>query len=451
MTERKIHQSMEAEQAVLGALLIDNEALERVSDVLTVEDFYHDAHRVIYQHILTMVEKGEPADIVTVSASIEAAGHLPGIGGFAYIVALAESVPSVLNARYYAGVVLEKYTLRKIDSLTHSVTSETQKSRNSMEIIELVNAETQKLSDRKHSLNQGFKVLKALLLENIQDLTDLTARSDFSGVSGLPTGLLDLDQITSGMQPGDLIVVAGRPSMGKTALAMNIAESAAVQEKKTVAVFSMEMQSKSISARILGSVAKVNSEAMRNGRLSDTDWERLSVAIGKINEAPLHIDETPALSVLQLAARAKRLRARVGDIGLIVVDYIQLMATSSTRKSDTKANEVAEITRGLKALAKELNCPIIALSQLNRNLELRPNKRPIMSDLRESGAIEQDADVILFIYRDEVYHPDSDDKGIAEIIIAKQRNGRVGTIKTAFQGEYTRFTNLIINNNERPF
>lgn len=445
MNDKKIHFSIESEQAVLGALMIDNEVLERVSDVLTVADFYHDAHKVIYSQILKLIDELTPADVITVSEALRDAGLLESIGAMPYIVKLADGVPGASNARYYAKIVLEKATLRKIDELSAEAVDATGSPLSSKDVINSMQLEYQKLLDRQESLDQGFKAIKPLLMQNVESLQDRYANfkeGTTVAEDSIETGFNSLDEITHGLRPGELIIVAGRPSMGKTAFSMNIAEYAAINNKKSVAIFSMEMQATDISCRLIGSVGRIDSGALRSGNLGDNDWERLSVALGKLNETKINIDETPALTVSQLSSRAKRLKAKIGKLDLIIVDYIQLMGSNKLNKNETRANEVAEITKGLKRLAKELQVPIIALSQLNRDLEKRPNKRPQMSDLRESGAIEQDADLILFLYRDEIYNPDSEQKGIAEIIIGKQRNGRIGTVRTAFHGEYTRFENL---------
>lgn len=440
----KSHYSIEAEQAVLGALLFDNAALDVISDVITREDFYDHYHSNIYKTIQNIVNGGEIADELTVASSMEfIVDREDPDQGMPYLQKCLEGCFGIANARKYSKIVLEKSVLRKIAALSMGMYGDTESKKTSSEIIASVQEEIQKLLERQNSIEEGFKSFKDLLNENVSDLQELYANKDIGGISGLETGIKELDDITNGFQNSELIIVAGRPSMGKTALCMNIAEHVAVKVKKTVAVFSMEMQDKSLSLRTIGSNARINSEVLRSGHLEDNDWEKLSLGVGRLSDCPIYIDDTAALNAYQIASKAKALKKRLGDIGLIVIDYLQLMASIKKGKNnDTRANELAETTRALKQLAKELQCPIVVLSQLNRDLEKRPNKRPQMSDLRESGAIEQDADLILFIYRDEVYNETTEHKGIAEIIIGKQRNGRIGTVRTAFIGEYTRFENL---------
>lgn len=440
----KSHYSIEAEQAVLGALLFDNASLDVISDVITHEDFYDPYHASIYKTIQTIVNGGEIADELTVASSMEfIVDRDDPDQGMPYLQKCLEGCFGIANARKYSKIVLEKSTLRQIAALSMGMYGATESKKTSTEIINSVQDAIQKLIERQNSIEEGFKKFKDLLNENVSDLQELYASKDLGGISGLETGIKELDDITNGFQKSDLIIIAGRPSMGKTALCMNIAEHVATKVNKSVAVFSMEMQDKSISLRTLGSNARINSEVLRSGDLKDSDWEKLSLGLGKLSDVPIYVDDAPALNAYQIASKAKALKKKIGEVGLIVIDYLQLMASIKKGKNDTRANELAETTRALKQLAKELQCPVVVLSQLNRDLEKRPNKRPQMSDLRESGAIEQDADLILFIYRDEVYNKDTtQDKGIAEIIIGKQRNGRIGTIRTAFIGEYTRFENL---------
>jgi replicative DNA helicase len=361
----------------------------------------------------------------------------------AYLGALVENVPTAANIRRYAEIVRERAILRRLaaaggeiaDSAYHPL------GRSVREILD--HAETKVFEIAEHGARgqQGFQEIRPLLTQVVERIEFLYNRDNPSDVTGVATGFTDLDRMTSGLQEGDLVVIAGRPSMGKTALALNIGEHIALTSKMPVAIFSMEMGATQLAMRLMGSVGRLDQHKIRTGRLSNDDWERLSGALGRLNDAPIHIDETPALNALELRARARRLsRQYGGKLGAIVVDYLQLM--QAVGEGENRATEISEISRSLKALAKELKVPVMALSQLNRSLEQRPNKRPVMSDLRESGAIEQDADVILFIYRDEVYNPDTQDKGIAEIIIGKQRNGPIGAVRLAFLGEYTRFENL---------
>ena len=434
--------SVEAEQAVLGGLLLDNQAWDRIADLVGEEDFYRQDHRQILRAIALLIDAGKPADAVTVAEALRGRGELENAGGLAYLAALAGNTPSAANIRRYAEIVRERAVLRRlVDTATQIADSAyAPAGRNASQLLDEAEARVFEIAEAGHRGGGGFQKLKPLLVQAMERIDELYHRDSDSDVTGVPTGFTDLDSKTSGLQPGDLVIVAGRPSMGKTAFSLNIAESVAIDLGLPVAVFSMEMASQQLVMRMLGSVGKLDQHKLRTGRLEEDDWPRLTHALAKLDEAPLFIDETPALNALELRARARRLMRECGKLGLIVVDYLQLMSASS--QGENRATEISEISRSLKALAKELHCPVIALSQLNRSLEQRPNKRPVMSDLRESGAIEQDADVILFIYRDEVYNPDSQDKGRAEVIIGKQRNGPIGSVGLAFLGQYTRFENL---------
>ena len=433
--------SIEAEQALLGGLLLDNTAWDKIGDFVAEADFYRADHRLIYQHVARLIEASKPADVVTVTEALERAGKLNDAGGLPYLAALAQNTPSAVNIRRYAEIVRDRAVLRQLVSvgaeISESALSPLGKS--AEELINDAEARVFAISEQGARGRQGFVEIRPLIAQVVERIDQL--HSNPSEITGLATGYTDLDRMTSGLQPGDLVIVAGRPSMGKTALALNIAEHLCLVERLPVAVFSMEMSGTQLVTRMIGSVAKVDQLKVRTGRIADEEWPRLTDAWGRLNEAPLFIDESPALNALELRARARRLHRQVGGpgLGLIVIDYLQLM--SATSHGENRATEISEISRSLKALAKELSVPVIALSQLNRSLEQRPNKRPVMSDLRESGAIEQDADVIFFIYRDEVYNPDSPDKGVAEIIIGKQRNGPIGTVKLTFQGQFTRFEN----------
>jgi len=434
--------SLEAEQSVLGGLMLENAAFERIADLLTEADFYAGAHRRIFRHIVLLLEKNRTADILTVDDSIKNSADRDETGGLAYLGTLAQGTPSAHNIRRYAEIVRERALLRRgIEAFTDCIDSFMNPGgRDVPQLLDEAESKVMAISEAGARKGMGFLELNPLLSQVMERLDELYQRDDKSDVIGVSTGFLDLDHETSGLQDSDLIIVAGRPSMGKTAFALNIAEHVALVNNLPVGVFSMEMSGHQLAMRLLGSVGRINQHQLRTGRLTDEDWNRLTNAVGRLNGAPLHIDETPALTALELRARARRLQRQYGKLGLIVVDYLQLMQASSG-KGENRATEISEISRSLKALAKELHCPVVALSQLNRGLEQRPNKRPIMSDLRESGAIEQDADLILFIYRDEVYNPDAAEKGKSEIIIAKQRSGPIGTINLTFLGQYTKFEN----------
>lgn len=434
--------SVEAEQSVLGGLLLENTAWERIADLITERDFYRHDHRQIYRHITKLLDGSKPADVVTVSESLENSNELTTVGGLAYLGALAQNTPSAANIRRYAEIVRDRAILRGLVEVGTAIADSAYNpsGRSAAELLDEAEGKVFKIAEAGARGKQGFMELQPLLTQVVERIDMLFQRDNPSDITGIPTGFVDLDRMTSGLQPGDLVIVAGRPSMGKTAFALNMAENVALDSGLPVAVFSMEMAGTQLVMRMMGSVGKLDQHKVRTGRLQDDDWERLTYAVGKLNDAPMYIDESAALTALDLRARARRLHRQCGKLGLIVIDYLQLMSGST--QGENRATEISEISRSLKALAKELDVPVVALSQLNRSLEQRPNKRPVMSDLRESGAIEQDADVILFIYRDEVYNPETPEKGISEIIIGKQRNGPIGTVRLAFQGEYTRFENL---------
>jgi replicative DNA helicase len=433
--------SVEAEQSVLGGLLLDNKAWERIADRLREEDFYRYDHRLIYQHISRLIEASHPADVVTVYDSLVSSGKGDEVGGLSYLNDLAQSVPSAGNIARYAELVRERAILRYLISVTDEIAESAfnPAGRETGQLLDEAESRIFAIAQEGNRGSQGFVELQTVLTKVVGRIDELYHRDNPSDITGVPTGFHDLDSRTSGLQPGDLIIIAGRPSMGKTSLALNIGEYVAIDHGLPVAVFSMEMGGSQLAMRLLSSVGRLDQHRVRTGRLTDEDWPRLTHAIQKMQETQLFIDETPALNTLELRARARRLSRECGQLGLIIIDYLQLMSAASA--GENRATEISEISRSLKALAKELNVPVIALSQLNRSLEQRPNKRPVMSDLRESGAIEQDADVILFIYRDEVYNADSPDKGTAEIIIGKQRNGPIGTLRLTFVGEYTKFEN----------
>jgi replicative DNA helicase len=433
--------SIEAEQSVLGGLLLDNAAWDRIADFISAEDFYRYDHRIIFQQIVKLINATRPADVITVYESLTSLGKAEEIGGLAYLNALAQNTPSAANIRRYAEIVRDRGVLRQLITVADEISGKAFNPQG-QEVKQLLDEAESKIfaiAEEGARGAQGWVSIQPLLTQVVERIDELYNRDNQNEITGVPTGFVDLDGMTSGLQPGDLIIVAGRPSMGKTAFSLNIGENVAIESGLPVAVFSMEMGGTQLAMRMLGSVGRLDQSRLRVGKLNDEDWPRLTHAIQKMNEAQLYIDETPALSPIELRARARRLSRQCGKLGLIIIDYLQLMSGNSS--GENRATEISEISRSLKGLAKELNCPVIALSQLNRSLEQRPNKRPVMSDLRESGAIEQDADVIMFIYRDQVYNPDSPDKGTAEIIIGKQRNGPIGAVRLTFQGQFTKFEN----------
>ena len=433
-------QSIEAEQAVLGGLMLAPEAFDRVADLLVDGDFYRRDHQLIYRAIRELSEKNRPFDAVTLGEWFQAMGQAELVADGAYLVELANTTPSAANIRAYADIVRDKAVLRQLIEVGTGIVNDgfQPEGRESGEILASAEQAVFAIAEAGARGRQDFVPVKTALREAFDVLQQRAEKG--GSVTGLPTGYTEFDQMTSGLQPTDLLILAARPSMGKTTLALNIAEYAALKSRKAVAVFSMEMSASQLALRMISSVGRVNASRLRSGDLEDEDWSRVSSAIGLMREVKVFIDDTPALSPEVLRAKARRLK-REHDLGLIVIDYLQLMQVPGN--SENRATEISEISRSLKALAKELNVPVIALSQLNRSLETRTDKRPVMADLRESGAIEQDADVIVFIYRDEYYNKDaSPDKGLAEIIIGKQRNGPTGSFKLKFFGEYTRFDNL---------
>ncbi|OXR49298.1 MULTISPECIES: replicative DNA helicase [unclassified Pusillimonas] len=434
--------SIEAEQSVLGGLLLDNAAFDRITDVVGEDDFYRFDHRIIWQHITRLISLARPADVVTVYESLSSAGKGEEVGGLAYLNALAHNTPSAANIRRYAEIVRERSMLRKLVSVADEIAAAAfnPQGKEARQLLDEAESRVFQIAQEGARGATGFQEIQPLLTQVVERIDELYHREGGSDITGVPTGFSDLDRMTSGLQAGDLVIVAGRPSMGKTSFSMNIGEHVAIEQGLPVAVFSMEMGAVQLAMRMVGSVGMLDQHRMRTGKLTTEDWPRLTHAVQQVQEAQIYIDETPALSSMEVRARARRLARQCGQLGLIIIDYMQLMSANSA--GENRATEISEISRSLKGLAKELNCPLIALSQLNRSLEQRPNKRPVMSDLRESGAIEQDADLILFIYRDEVYNPDSPDKGTAEIIIGKQRNGPIGTVRLTFQGASTRFLNF---------
>ncbi len=439
--------SVEAESSVLGGLLLDNGAWDRVSDLLKEGDFYRYEHRMVFGAIGILINASKPADVITVFEQLQNQGRSEEVGGLAYLNSLAQYVPSAGNIRRYAEIVRERSILRKLVSASDEISASafSPKGRPVATILDEAEQKIFNIGEEGARTKQGFQAMDSLvvaLLDRVQEMAD-----NPNDVTGVPTGFYDLDRLTAGFQAGDLIVLAARPSMGKTALAINIAEHVALIEGLPVAVFSMEMGAAQLAVRIVGSIGRIDQSHLRTGKLTDEEWPRLTEAIEKLRTISLHIDETAGLTSSELRANARRLARQCGKLGLIVVDYLQLMSGSSG-DGENRATELGEISRGLKMLAKELQCPVLALSQLNRSVETRPDKRPMMSDLRESGAIEQDADIIMFIYRDEYYTKDAcKEPGVAEIIIAKQRNGPTGMVKLTFLKPITKFESLASGRN----
>ena len=435
--------SMEAESSVLGGLLLDNKSWEQVADLLSEGVFYRYEHRQVYAAIHALINASRPADVITVYEHLQSIGKAEEVGGLGYLNSLAQYVPSASNIRRYAEIVRERAILRKLVTASDEIATNAFNTQGKPvpQILDEAEQKIFQIGEEGSRLKQGFQSmdqLAVILLDRVNQMADSP-----NDITGVPSGFVDFDKMTSGMQAGDLIVLAARPSMGKTALAINIAEHVALNEGLPVAVFSMEMGASQLAIRIVGSIGRIDQQRLRTGKLNQEEWPRLTEAMEKLRNISLHIDETPSLTPMELRANARRLARTCGKLGLIVVDYLQLMSgNTSSSNGDNRATEIGEISRGLKMLAKELQCPVIALSQLNRSVETRTDKRPMMSDLRESGAIEQDADVIMFIYRDDYYNKDSKEPGVAEIIIGKHRNGPTGTVKLAFLKPITRFESL---------
>ena len=434
--------SIEAESSVLGGLLLDNAAWDRVGDLLVDNDFYRHEHKLIYAAIGALINASKPADVITVNEQLQNQGKADEMGGLGYLNSLAQYVPSASNIRRYAEIVRERSILRKLVSASDEIATNAFNPQGKAidRILDEAEQKIFNIGEEGSRMKQGFQSMDTLvvnLMDRVQEMAD-----NPNDITGVPTGFYDLDRMTSGLQAGDLVVIAARPSMGKTAFAINIAEHVALNEGLPVAVFSMEMGAAQLAVRVVGSIGRIDQGHLRTGKLSDEEWPRLTDAIERLRTVSLHIDETPGLTPSELRANARRLARKCGKLGLIVVDYLQLMSGSAGSDGDNRATELGEISRGLKMLAKELQCPVIALSQLNRGVEQRTDKRPMMSDLRESGAIEQDADIIMFIYRDDYYNKDSKDPGVAEIIIGKQRNGPTGAVRLTFLKPLTRFESL---------
>lgn len=430
--------SLEAEQAVLGGLMLNNNGFDDVAEVVGEQDFYRRDHRYIFAAMLQLAEASTPFDVVTLAENLENAGLQEQSGGLAYLAELAKNTPSASNTRAYAEIVRDRSVQRQMIQVANEVADSAfdPQGRTTNELLDSAERHIFAIAEQG-AKKGGPESIKAVLKSTVERIDELFSSDE--AMTGLSTGFQDLDQMTSGLQPSDLVIVAARPSMGKTTFAMNLVENAVIRTSKPALVFSMEMPSDSIVMRMLSSLGRIDQTRIRSGKLETEDWPRFNSAISILAEQKLFLDDTPGLSPVEMRARARRVARDVGGLGMIMVDYLQLMRVPG---AESRVAEISEISRSLKGLAKELNCPVVALSQLNRSLEQRPNKRPVMSDLRESGAIEQDADVIMFIYRDEVYNEDTEDKGVAEIIIGKQRNGPIGSLRLAFLGKYTRFEDL---------
>ena len=428
-------QNLEAEQSVLGGILLDNQALNSVMEILRVEDFYSEAHRKIFAAILDISEKSRPSDLVTLNDYLRDKKQIDTVGGAAYLASLVDSVPSAANIVHYSKIVKEKAILRNLIGTATDILTKSYNAGSDVDGL-LDEAEHAIFEISENKIKPSFSPLRDLIKDSFRTIERLYEKKEL--ITGVPTGFEKLDEMTSGLQKSDLVIIAGRPSMGKTAFALNIAQRAAVDAGIPVAIFSLEMSKEQLAFRMLSSEAMVDSQRLRRGYPGETDWPKLTTAAGRLAEAPIYIDDTAAISVLEMKAKARRLKAESG-LGLLIVDYLQLMRAGGAR--DSREQEISEISRSLKALAKELNIPVVALSQLNRQVEQRTNRRPQMADLRESGAIEQDADVIMFLYRDEVYNRTEENTGLAEVNIGKQRNGPTGTVKLVFLEKYTRFEN----------
>ena len=432
--------SLEAEQSILGGLMLDNTAWDKIADIIVKSDFYRKDHRIIFDGISNLIEASEACDVVTLSEYLENKGELETAGGLEYIASLANETPGAANAISYAKILRERSVLRSLISAGNQISGNAylNDGREASELVDEAERLVFDIAEKGARGRAGFEHLKDVLPDTI-DRIELLSKSE-GDITGVATGYKEFDKLTAGLQSGDLVIIAGRPSMGKTTLAVNIAENAAIGSKVPTAIFSMEMPKEQLAFRMISSLGRVDQSHLRTGKFPDEDWSRINTAVQLMSDAPIYIDDTPALSPTEIRARARRLKRESG-LGLIVLDYIQLMQVHGT--TENRATEISEISRSLKALAKELSVPIIALSQLNRSVESRTDKKPIMSDLRESGALEQDADLILFIYRDEVYNQDTPRKGVADISIAKQRNGPIGDFPLTFVGRYTKFENWV--------
>ena len=433
--------SIEAEQSILGGLMLDNSKWDVVGDRVIEDDFYRQNHKLIFRVIAKLASNGAALDVVTVAEQLETVGELENAGGMAYLGLLVEKTPSAANVRAYAEIVHERAVLRRLISVSGEISDSAfnPKGRTTSDLLDDAERKVFQIAESRSGQEGGPQSVNPVLTKTLERIDQLFNSTD--SITGVTTGFRDLDEMTSGLQPSDLVIVAARPSMGKTAFAMNLVESVLIKGNKPVLVFSMEMPADSILMRMLSSLGMINQTRVRSGKLEEDDWPRLTSAVSMLKDRPLYIDDTAGLSPTEVRSRARRVAREIKeDFGMIMIDYLQLMQIPGSTEGRTA--EISEISRSLKSLAKEMNCPVVALSQLNRSLESRTDKRPMNSDLRESGAIEQDADVIMFIYRDDYYNEDSPDKGLAEIIIGKQRNGPIGKIKLSFQGQYTKFNDL---------
>ncbi len=437
--EQQLPHSIEAEQAVLGGLMLSNSGFDAVASLISDKDFFANDHQLIFQTMRQLNAEQKPLDIITLSETLQNNRQLDQIGGSSYLVELSNNTPSSANINAYAQIVLERSIIRQLITAASDIVKKGYNPLGWDSNKLLAEAEKRLVAIIESRPNQGGFLSVNELLKEVVERIDQLFNSD-ADITGLSTGFADLDEKTSGWQPSDLVIVAGRPSMGKTSFAMNMAEHAVLHQEKPVLVFSMEMPASQLIMRMMSSLGKIDQTKLRAGNLSEDDWPRLSSAASRLKDRPLFIDDTPGITPMELRNRIRQVTREHGQPGMVLVDYLQLMSGSVA--TENRTNEISQISRELKNIAREFNCPVIALSQLSRNLENRPNKRPINSDLRESGAIEQDADVVVFIYRDEVYNEESPDKGVAEIIIGKQRNGPIGTCKLTFLGKYTRFENL---------
>jgi replicative DNA helicase len=440
-------QNIEAEQSVLGGILIENEAINRVTEILDADDFYRDAHRKIFNALIDLSERDEPADLITLTNELRKIDQIDSIGGASYLASLIDSVPTAANIQYYARIVKEKAILRKLIQTSTEIITQSYEDRGDVESF-LDEAERSIFEISERRVRPSFYPIREIVKESFATIEKLFKKKE--AVTGVPSGFKELDRMTAGFQPSDLVIIAGRPSMGKTAFCLDVAEYAAIDNKIPVAIFSLEMSKEQLVIRMLCSQAHVEGTRLRTGYLNESDWPKLTIAAGSLSESPIYIDDTAALSVLEMRAKARRLKADHG-LGMVIVDYLQLM--KGRARVESRQQEISEISRSLKALAKELNIPVIAVSQLSRKTEERTGNRPQLSDLRESGAIEQDADLILFIYRDEVYNrdPDNPNRGKAEVIIGKQRNGPIGKIDLAFLDKFTSFKDLYKGETENTY
>lgn len=428
--------SLEGEQSVLGAMLLDKDAIVVASEVLREDDFYKEAHTEIFEAVIELYNRNEPVDLVTLSEELKKRGTLEAVGGSIYLADLSDAVSTTANIKYYCEIVEEKSVLRRLIKASDDIISKGYQADEEVNsIIELAEKKIFDITQRRG--HEGFAVIKDVLLDSFNKIEEMSKRK--GGITGLATGFTDLDSKTSGLQNSDLVLLAARPSMGKTALGMNVAQNCALKSNASVAIFSLEMSKEQLVQRMLSSESHVELGKVINGQLSEDEWPKLVNAMGPLSKAKIYIDDTPGITVMEMRGKCRKLKVEKG-LDLIVVDYLQLMQGNG--KIESRQQEISSISRGLKGLAKEMNCPVVALSQLSRAPELRADHRPILSDLRESGAIEQDADIVMFLYRDEYYNPDSDKKNVGEVIIAKHRNGPTGTVEMVFMGQYTKFVNL---------